>query len=343
MQIKSTVFFLFLFSVLDLWANGDSIRLEQRGEKYFVIHQVDQGETLYSLSRRYGVSINDIKSNNELRNGGIDVTQFLMIPVEISDSEFNLEETENEQSSSDSVSNTHIVQAKETLYGLSRQYEVSVDQLRQWNGLEDNSLEIGQVIVIKSKGVLNQSNSDNQEIVPLSTPAKEKEPFLHFVQPGETINSIARKFNTEVDSIIAWNSMDDASLAIGSKLKIRKEIHLDSLNHERVGLKVTSYGSKKWEVIENGVRIQHEEGIAGLIEDIDTQKYLILHRSLPVGTILTVVNLMNNERVLVKVVGKLPDTGINKNVMVRLTSICFRRLGIIDNQSRVDIAYEAAE
>ena len=83
-----------------------------------------------------------------------------------------------------------------------------------------------------------------------------------------------------------------------------------------------------------------EEGSARKIEDVvETQKYLALHRSLPIGSMIEVRNLMNNQKIFVRVVGKLPETGLNKNVLVRLTPICFERLGVIDPMTRVELSY----
>ena len=83
-----------------------------------------------------------------------------------------------------------------------------------------------------------------------------------------------------------------------------------------------------------------EEGTARKIEDVvDTKKYLALHRTLPIGSMIEVRNLMNNQKIFVKVVGKLPETGLNKNVLVRLSPICFERLGVIDPMTRVEVSY----
>ena len=71
----------------------------------------------------------------------------------------------------------------------------------------------------------------------------------------------------------------------------------------------------------------------------DTDKYLALHKDLPIGSLIEVRNLMNNKKVYVRVVGQLPQTGLNENVIVRLTSRSFKQLGILDARARVEIVY----
>ncbi len=79
--------------------------------------------------------------------------------------------------------------------------------------------------------------------------------------------------------------------------------------------------------------------IWGSAVDAQTNKYLALHRTLPIGTQLEVRNLMNNFKVYVKVVGKLPDTGVNENIVVRLSGSAYETLGVVDPRIRVEISY----
>ena len=72
---------------------------------------------------------------------------------------------------------------------------------------------------------------------------------------------------------------------------------------------------------------------------MNTSKYLALHRHLPIGTNIEVKNLMNGQLVHVKVVGKLPNTGLNKKLIVRLSKAAYDQLGILDSKARVEVSY----
>jgi LysM repeat protein len=325
----------------------DSVRLEQVDGKDFVIHQVDQGETLYGLSRRYSASVEQISTVNNLVNYGISVGQELRIPykkVQISGI-------------------FHTVDGGETLYSISKAYNVTVAELTEWNNLQDNSISIGQKLSISPDTKLVISDSDIEEtsiptveevdktddnsaketsvqekvVVENPTPVTE-----YLVQASESMRSIAAKFGVSEDSIRTWNNLRSNRLKIGQKLVFPFEVNMDSLalSEEKPGFKDTQYGSKYSSSEDGGVRKLYEEGVAKVIDsNINSTKYLALHRSLSVGTVFQVKNLMNNKTIYVRVVGKLPDTGINDQVMIRLTPKAFDRLGIIDEKALVGITY----
>ncbi len=93
------------------------------------IHYVRKGETLYELSRRYGVDIAAIRQANGLRDSRLSIGQELRIPAGISG--FRV----------------HTVRSGETLWALSRQYGVSVDDLRNMNGIS-GTLQVGEELRI---------------------------------------------------------------------------------------------------------------------------------------------------------------------------------------------------
>lgn len=79
-----------------------------------------------------------------------------------------------------------------------------------------------------------------------------------------------------------------------------------------------------------------EGGLAELIEGTDgNRKYLALHRTAKVGTILKVRNELNNREVFVRVRGELPNIGANTNVIIKISKSAYDRLGAIDPKFRV--------
>ncbi|NNE54459.1 MAG: LysM peptidoglycan-binding domain-containing protein, partial [Flavobacteriales bacterium] len=208
----------------------------------------------------------------------------------------------------------HIVKAGETLYGISRKYKVKVDQIKKWNNLQSESLNIDQRISI---GKQLEADEILEESLPF--PGARK----HFVQTSETLEQISAKRNVSMDSLKKWNNLRSNDLRIGQIIWYR--------NYDRSSEPMTVK-----EVF--GKKI--EQGVAKQIEDMeDTDKYLALHKTLPSGTLLEVRNLMNNKKVFVRVVGQLPAAGLNENVIVRLTPKSFKRLGILDARAQVEITY----
>lgn len=298
----SLIVILFI-SAVGAFANIDSLRTEERNGQLYVIHQVDPGETLYRISRRYQADEKKVVAANGIENNSIRVGQILSIPLkkpEVIDS-------------TESMGTLHVVKSGETLYGLSRKYKVSQSDIKKWNSLKSNALNVGQRLSIGKKA----ENIPVIEALPFAGARK------HFVQPGETLGEIAKKRNVSADSLRNWNNLRSIDIKIGQILWYRNY----DRSSEMIGA-AEVFGKKV------------EEGIAKQIEDLDdSDKYLALHKELPTGTLIEVRNLMNNKKVFVRVVGQLPSTGVNENIVIRLTAKSFKRLGILDSRARVELTY----
>jgi hypothetical protein len=82
-----------------------------------------------------------------------------------------------------------------------------------------------------------------------------------------------------------------------------------------------------------------ESGLGAPIDKSVTDKYLALHKTAPVGTIMQVKNSGNGLSVYVRVIGKLPDTGENNDILVRLSPRAVQKLGTADARFRVETNY----
>lgn len=347
-----------LISSFSVYASGlDSLRTEFQDGQYFVIHKVEKGETLYSLSRRYGCELAKIKAANGLADNNISLGQELRIPIAAPKKVTNATPSK----AVEATSKLHTVKAGETLFAISRLYGVEVAQLKEWNGLQSNEISIGQVLAIadgvkvespKSEPIVSVTEEKPKE----TEKPKEKEKKqtkkapvesveipdgfnTYYVQTGDLLETIAAKFKVRPDSIVIWNKLPNTYLSIGQKLLIKGEPDEAELSKKK-NEEMFDYGTRKKVTDQSGFTKVIEEGAARKIEDVvETKKYLALHRTLPIGSMLEVRNLMNNQKIFVRVVGKLPETGLNKNVLVRLSPICFERLGVIDPMTRVEISY----
>src|SRR5438105_15111443 len=124
------LFALIIFTHLTVYAAPiDSLRLETINGKQFIIHQVDPKETLYSISRKYRVSVALIRDENPNVDAGLSVGQLVKVPY-----------TPRTKPKFDNGTIVHKVNTKETLFSISKIYDVSVDDLKTWNNLKDNSL-----------------------------------------------------------------------------------------------------------------------------------------------------------------------------------------------------------
>lgn len=331
----------------------DSLRVEKVKGRRVVVHQVEQGETLYSLSRRYDAPVRDIISFNDLVDNTISLDQLLMIPLEKEKSGRRKvpagldEDSEQESLKIEKVTpqvekTMHTVQPKETLFAISRLYEMSVDDIKRLNAMTTNDLAVGQVIYVQSSTDIASKKKPDEPVKIVALPKSTSAPAgyaEYLVQSGDMLETIARKFNVRPDSIIIWNQLSNTYLAIGQRLIIKGSIDKEAQKVEK-NVEDTGHSKRSKMTDQSGFSKIYEEGIAKKIEDaLDTDKYLAMHRTLKVGSMVEVRNLMNNKKIFVRIVGKLPNTGINENTLVRMTPICFERLGVIDPKTRVEISY----
>jgi LysM repeat protein len=108
--------------------------IDQANSEKFIIHYVSMGETLYSISQKYNVSLEDIKTANGLKNDQISLGMELKI-----------------QKPQKGAIIVYKVQSGDTLYSISRKFNVSVEEIKSWNKISDNSINVGQNIEIRTR------------------------------------------------------------------------------------------------------------------------------------------------------------------------------------------------
>lgn len=100
-------------------------------------------------------------------------------------------------------SNTYVVQKGDTLYGISKQFNTSMQRLRELNNLSSDILAIGKVLIVSPN-----SDSNPSECV------------TYTVKKGDSLYSIAKQYNSTVDAIKRYNNLTSNNLSIGQKLKL---------------------------------------------------------------------------------------------------------------------------
>lgn len=144
---------------------------------------VSKGDTLYGIAQKFGTTVDNLKSINNLTTDSLAIGQILKIPSE------------------ESNTNTYTVKSGDTLYGIASKYNTTVDELKSLNNLTSNTLSIGQTLKIPSG-----TTSDNSS--------------TYTVKSGDTLYGIANKYDTTVDAIKNLNNLSSNNLSIGQVLKI---------------------------------------------------------------------------------------------------------------------------
>lgn len=207
-------------------------KLNVTDKKQFLDHHVASGETLNSLSKKYGVSVQEIEKENEKTlKKGLQAGQTLKMPV----AKNLFIQKDPLPSGENKTEYSHKVIAGETLYSISRKYGISVDEITNENeSLLKHGLQTGQTLKIKSPKVLiNEEQAkevlkptiDNTTVVE-NLNSTEFKTIKHHVEAKETLYSISKKYNVTVEEIRQQN---EAVLAKGLQtgqeivIKLKKE------------------------------------------------------------------------------------------------------------------------
>ncbi|PKV66580.1 LysM peptidoglycan-binding domain-containing protein [Pontibacter ramchanderi] len=183
-------------------------------------HIVKQGESLWGISRLYAVTVNDITTWNNLGDAPIKIGQELIIaePQTLPSEADRTSETATPASAE--KTEVHTVAAGESLYLLSRKYNVTVNELKAWNNLRSTALSIGQELRVSAPAGQEVNNEDLEE-----APAEDFKgtSTQHTVVSGESLYQISRKYGVTIKDIMEWNNKSDFNVKPGDKLMIRKK------------------------------------------------------------------------------------------------------------------------
>jgi hypothetical protein len=173
------------------------------------------------------------------------------------------------------------------------------------------------------------------------------------VKSGESLFSLTQKYGTSTEDLIQWNALTSNNLKVGQSIKVGRtavatEVPVvgevknqtdTSSTPSKVEINVT-----KDEVTtpntSGGFTNTKETGLAEVIPGTEAnKKYLVLHRSAPVGSVIRVKNEENSLTIFARVVGGLPETGDNSKVLIKLSQAAFEQLKGVNARFPVEILY----
>ena len=150
---------------------------------------VKKGDSLYSIANKYNTTVEELKRINNLTSNTLSIGQVLKLP---SDKASNVEKEENTIS--------YTVQKGDSIYSIARKYSTTIDKIKDLNNLTSNVLSIGQVLLIPTNTNLETT---------------------YTVQRGDSLYSIAKKYDTTVDRLKQLNNLSSNLLSIGQILIVR--------------------------------------------------------------------------------------------------------------------------
>lgn len=334
----------------------DSLRVEKRNGKILVQHKVEKGETLYSILKRYDCSEKDFLSANTTFKKGTTIALEQVIEIPIKSKKVAKKAPVVEIVSPSTVQND----------------KKTVDE----NGIEIVDVpeatpkETAQVVsqTDLSKGVVTKADAAKKP-TPAKTPLKGK---THTVIAGQNLFTVAKLYNVKVWQIRDWNGLKNDALKINQVLLVEKPANFvakaakkDTLNPKPTQVQApagdVAVKEKEKEKPKNqtvvtkqvaskpaattvpnapGGKKFSEQGIAEMIDaGASTNKFLALHRTAPVGTLIRVANQANGQSVWVKVIGKLNSAG---DTVIKISPKAFEKLSPKDKRIRANLSYSVS-
>ncbi|RJQ59609.1 MAG: LysM peptidoglycan-binding domain-containing protein [Stygiobacter sp.] len=197
---------------VDYYASIDKMSETEKGSLLFVNggdssieHRIKSGETLSSIATKYGVTIAQLKSWNNIKGNSIQRGRKLMV--------YNGDAAGKQVATNASGKATkYKVKNGDSLGKIAQKYGTTVAQLRKWNNLESNRLLKGQSLVIHGKETVS-SIGDN-------APRKDGNLTRYTIKPGDSIGEIAESFDVSISEIKSWNGLKSNKLISGKSLVI---------------------------------------------------------------------------------------------------------------------------
>ena len=258
----------------------DSLGLKKENNKTFLLFKVGPKQSLFSILKRYNLSLSEFKSANADVQIPVKTGEIVYIPLHyLEESNPAPKIVEEKAPESPKEVEIHIVAPKQGLLSVANMHKVTMAELRKWNNLTSDRLQEGQRLIVSDPaGSASSIAVDKSNLLPAKT-ATPAAPTS-----TETVVAPAKEKGPE---------------------DIKKKI---------------------------------ETGIAELIDVPDNSgKFLALHRTAPIGTLVLVKNLTNNQSIWVKVIGRLPNG--DSKVIIKLSPKAFEKLNAVDKRVRAEISY----
>ncbi len=178
----------------------------------YVRYRIRRGDSWYRISRRYGVPVRVLKSVNNYRSNLIKPGQYVMIPGKESTRSFASSKSTRRYARKRA---NYRVRRGDTLWSISRSYNISLNTLKRANGLRSSRLKIGQKLYIPD------NSASKTKLARSQAKAAKKQLVNYRVRRGDNLWAIARRFGVKVSSLMRWNRLSSKSIIRpGDRIKV---------------------------------------------------------------------------------------------------------------------------
>ena len=328
----------------------DSIGVERRNNRIYILHQVEKKESVNTIAKRYRVNVAVIKMVNAIQNDVIKIGQVLRIPLIYNYADDVVMKDKR----------VYTVKEGDNLYRIARDVSMDINKLRTINNLKNDFISKGQKIIIEvavgkteveqpkeyanAEGITQEDNRGDESYPAwVFEPAKlVRVPVLHTVAPKETLFKISSDSKIALDSIRIWNNLIEETIDVGDQLivgytAVTKPTEEDVLKKEEI--ENFNFPEKPKHLPEYRL----EKGIGAIIPEGENDKpstqKLALHATAGIGAYIKVRNPNNNRSDLVKVVGRLSEADVEKKIIIKINIAACKSIGLVNEKFPIEVTY----
>lgn len=256
----------------------------------------------------------------------------------------------------------HKVEKGQTVFAISKRYGTTVDAIKGANG---GSIDVrqGQIVKVPYSRYRNTAVARTEtpgaaktpaEVKPADTQVRRDASGTHTVEVGNTLYNIAARYGISVADLKAWNGLKSDQVMLGQVLMVSSGKFAENNQAPKVSAAAPADSAHADITAEKVVKAEpaappasvHVKSVnqQGLAEKIDvgggsSPKYLALHRDAPIGTLIQVTNQSNQEVIWAKVIGRIPDTSNNEDIVVKLSGNAFDKISPQTRRFRAEVTY----
>jgi len=332
----------------------DSVGVRNDDGKKVVQYKIKQGDTYYSIGKRYHVKPEVIMKYNGAKKAALTIGKVIEIPTNMP-----AKGSSKAKETADAPKKETAKEKKERLAE-----EAKAEKKKHKRQPADNTDDTATATVQQStpdpvvqqpiqKPVQQPVQPPVQQPVQNTTP-----PFQYKVSAGETLYAIGKRFNTTVDILTKLNNLTSTNIQPGQILLVQSggapisaqtqpSVITNNPNpiakRDSISVVIINKDSSERHLNANrfGLFEKNEKGVATWMDDpgLDPNKKLVLHRTAPIGTVIKITNPMTNRTTFAKVVGRFTDNESTKDVIIVMTKNVADALGALDKRFHVDISY----
>jgi membrane-bound lytic murein transglycosylase D len=200
--------------LLDAKAETSIASNDATTEKPSDYYEVQKGDNLFTIAKKFNVSFEDIKKWNNLDNGNIQQGSKLSL------ANTNVKETETAYKT-ETKTTEYTVEKGDNLANIAKKHDVAISDLKDWNNIDDSTIQLGMKLIVSKKLIVTVDNKAKPAKKEYIAVAEKETAKLYHVKKGDSLFSIAKKSGVTVSDIKKWNQgIKVESLKPGMKLKI---------------------------------------------------------------------------------------------------------------------------